>query len=244
MRVVVTRAAHQADELAMLLKKHGAEPILLPVIAIGPPLDPEPLHRAVERSNEYDWIVFTSANAVSAFSAVLRHAAQECRARVATIGRATRDAARARGFVVDLVPEAYVAESLVAALTSENLAGSRILIPSAAITRDVVPAALHERGAHVDVVEAYRNVIPPEAAAQADAVFQAPYPEWVTFASSSAVDNLVSLIGAERIRRVKIATIGPITSETVRKHGLRVTAEARVQTVEALVQVICEAAEH
>lgn len=241
MRVVVTRAAHQADELAMLLRKNGAEPILLPMIAIGPPLDPEPLRRAAEHANEYDWIIFTSANAVAAFSGVLRRPVRECRSRVAAIGTATRNAAWARGFVVDLVPEAYVSESLLAALTSENLAGSRILIPSAAITRDVVPAALREQGAHVDVVEAYRNVIPPEAAARAGAVFQEPYPEWVTFASPSAVDHLVTLIGAEPICHVKIATIGPVTSERVRTYGLSVTAEASIQTVEALAHAICGA---
>jgi uroporphyrinogen-III synthase len=243
LRVVVTRAAHQAEPLAALLRKHGSEPILLPVIGIGPPLDPEPLGKAAAHTNDYDWILFTSANAVAGFSAVLPHPAGQCRARVAAIGPATGAAARERGFTVDLVPDAYVAESLVAVLGSENLEGRRVLIPSAAVTRDVVPAALREQGAYVDVVVAYRNVIPPGAADEAPRVFQEPYPEWVTFASSSAVDNLVSLIGAPALRQTNIASIGPVTSETIRKHALVVVAEAPISTLDALVKAICQAAE-
>jgi uroporphyrinogen-III synthase len=117
------------------------------------------------------------------------------------------------------------------------LRGQRILIPSAAISRDVIAPALRKRGAKVDVVEVYRNVIPANAEDKARAAFQDP-PHWVTFSSSSAVDNLVALIGPDPISRSKIATIGPITSATVRKHGLNVSVEADPHTSQGLVNAI------
>jgi uroporphyrinogen III methyltransferase/synthase len=242
LRVVVTRAPHQGEELVACLRALGAEVILLPLIAIAPPLNSEPLRRAAVRSNEYDWIIFTSANAVAAFADQLREPQQIWKARIATVGAATRRAAEARGLPVAVIPSEYIAESLIEALSGEDLNHRRVLIPSAAITRDVVPGELRKRGAQVDVVEAYRNVIPPEAADSAAAIFQEPYPEWVLFASSSAVINLVALIGIERIRRTKIATIGPITANTVHQRGLTVAAQAEVHTAEGLVDAICQIA--
>jgi uroporphyrinogen-III synthase len=239
LRVVVTRAAHQAEELARPLREQGAGVILLPVIAIAPPKDPQPL-RTAARSDAYQWIIFTSANAVSAYAAELQRPARESKARVATVGSATREAAEAIGFQVELVPERYIAESLAEAFAAENLAGARILIPSAAGARDVVAPALRRRGARVDVVEAYRNVLPREATEQARSIFEPPYPDWVTLASSSAVTNLVNIVGTDALKDRKLATIGPATSETARGYGLTVAAEARVHTVEGLVQAIVE----
>ena len=240
-RIVVTRAAHQAEELARPLRDLGAEVILLPVIEIGLPSDPEPLRNAAAHSNRYDWIIFTSANGIRAFVAELPFAVRMCSARIATVGAATRKIAEQQGFTISLTPQTYVAEALVEAFGEEELSGKQILIPSAAITRDVVATELRRRGARVDVVEAYRNVLPGEAASRAAEIFREPLPEWVTFASSSAVDNLVSLIGADTLRHVKIASIGPITSETIRRHRLEFAAEANVQTVEGLVEVLARA---
>lgn len=234
---MVTRAAHQAEELARPLRERGAEPIVLPVIGIAPPEDAEPLRNAIQ-SDEYDWIIFTSANAANVFAAELRARGRDCRARIATVGGATREAAEASGFRVALVPEQYVAESLVDAFAAEDLSQCRILIPSAAVTRDVVAPALRAQGARVDVVAAYRTILPPEAAEEAPSVFQRPYPDWVTFASSSAVTNLVRLVGTDVLREINVASIGPATSNTVRAHGLLVTAEGREHTVEGLVQAI------
>jgi uroporphyrinogen III methyltransferase/synthase len=238
----VTRASHQAEELARPLRDLGAEAILLPVIGIAGPLDKAPLKQAAAHANEYDWIVFTSANAIAFFVAELTGPPCECRARVATVGAATRECAERYGFAVDLTPHKYVAESLVESFASEVLAGRRILIPSAAVTRDVVATELRQRGAQVDVVEAYRNVIPPDTVEQVRGVFREPLPDWVTFASSSAVNNLVGLVGAAVLQRVKIAVIGPVTSDTASSHSLAVAAEARVPTVEGLVNAIVESA--
>ncbi len=239
----MTRAAHQAEELAGPLRELGAEVILLPVIGIAPPADPDPLRRAAAHCASYDWIIFTSANGVEAFAQELR--SDPSAMKVAAVGAATRETAERNGFTVSITPERYVAESLVEALGSEELNGLRILIPSAAVTRDAIAPELRKRGAHVDVVEAYRNVLPSEAEVQARAVFQEPYPEWVLFASSSAVDNIVKLVGVEALCRTKIASIGPVTSGTIRKHGLEPAVEAEPHTIQGLVNAVssCKAGE-
>ncbi len=243
LRIVVTRAAHQAEELAHLLREQGAAVLLVPVIAIAPPSNPEPL-RAAARSDKYDWIIFTSANAVSAFAQELRRMKKICRARIAVIGSGTREAAEACHLHVSVMPERYVAESLVEALglPAGETACPNILIPSAAVTRDVVAPALRQRGAQVDVVEAYRNVLPPGAMELVRSVFQQPYPDWITFASPSAVTNLVNLAGTDIVQKSKLASIGPVTSAKIREFGLTVEAEAGVHNMSALVEAIIERA--
>ena len=237
-RIVVTRASHQAEELAGPLRELGAEPILLPLIGIAPPADKAPLQEAAARVDEYDWILFTSANAITAFVAELPDTGEWFRPRVATIGPATREVAEAYGLRVDLTPEKYVAESLTEAFRPYPLDGKRILIPSAAVTRDVIPNDLRQRGATVDVVQAYENVIPFEALGQATQIFQEPLPDWVTFASSSAVDHLVTLVSTEVLTTVKLASIGPATSATIEKHGLRIAAEALKHTIPGLIEAM------
>ncbi len=239
LRIIVTRAAHQAEDLADPLRELGAGVILAPVIGITAPADPAPLREAAAQCDDYDWIIFTSANAVAAFAAELPRPRPACAARVAAIGPATREAAEKNGFEVAVVPAEYVAESLAEALGKQNLKGKRILIPSAAVTRDVVPQALGKLGAQVERVEAYRNVIPSGAGERMVEVFREPFPDWVTFASSSAAENTWKLAGSEALQRVKIATIGPLTSAAVRKVGLTVAAEARVHSMVGLVEAIC-----
>jgi uroporphyrinogen III methyltransferase/synthase len=214
----------------------GAEVILLPTIAIGPPADVGPLQQAASHANEFDWVIFTSQNSVEAFARYRRRGPQIFK--VATIGKASRDAAQRRGFTVHKVPDRYVAENLADAFASENLAGKHILIPSAAVTRDVIPRRLEELGAIVTAVEAYRNVVPEGAAEQAAGIFRDPLPEWVLFASPSAVENLIALVGTQNLQRVKIATIGPITSAAVEKLGLAVAAEADPHDAGGMVDAV------
>jgi uroporphyrinogen III methyltransferase / synthase len=232
LRIVVTRAALQAEELAKPLRERGATPILLPVIGIAPPADPSALSNAISQIDSYDWIVFSSVNGVRALG---KH---HCRARIAAVGAATREFAEQQGFAVSVTPKTYVAEALVESLGTENLRGRRILIPCAAVTRDVVREELVRRGALVDMVEAYRNVMPPEAGQRASEIFRPPFPDWVTFASSSAVDNLISLVLPDTLRRSKIASIGPVTSKTIRRHSLSVAGEAAIHTIAGLVDAI------
>jgi uroporphyrinogen-III synthase len=238
-RVVVTRAAHQAEELARPLRKAGAGVILLPMIEIAPPADLSPLRRAAAKIDEYDWIIFSSANAVAALASHLPAGQGIPRALIAVVGSATRDAVQQLGWQVDVMPAQFVAESLVAALPFDALANRRILLPAAAVTRDVIPRALRNRGALVDVVEAYRNIVPEKSAAQAQLVFSAdPLPDWVTFTSSSAADNLVAAVGTGTLSTVRIASIGPITSATIRRYGLHVDAEPQEHTIPELVKAM------
>jgi uroporphyrinogen-III synthase len=232
----VTRDRRQAGELAEPLEELGAEVLLLPVIEIQPPADPEPLERALLQLHAYDWIIFTSVNGVRSFVNALGDI-RSLRAKVCAIGPATAAAVAALRIKVDRMPTEYVAESLLEALAGDDLAGKRILLPRAAVARDLVPMELTRRGAVVDVVEAYRTGVPSDAATRAREVL-ARNPTWITFTSSSTVKNLVSIAGRESLANIKIASIGPITSATARELGLTVHAEANPHTIPGLVSAI------
>jgi len=235
-RIVVTRDRRQASELAEPLEELGAEVLLLPVIEIRPPADPGPLERAIACLETYDWLVFTSANGVHSFVDRLRDI-RSLRAKVCAIGPATAAAVEALHIKVDRMPKEYVAESLLEALAADDLAGKRVLVPRAAVARDLVPVELTRRGATVDVVEAYRTVVPEGAAARAREIL-ARNPTWITFTSSSTVKNFVAIAGAQSLEGVKIASIGPITSATAGELGLTVAVEADPHTVPGLVAAI------
>ncbi len=240
--IVVTRAPEQAAEFSSKLRALGAEVSELPLISIQEPGDAGPLDRAIEQLESYDWLIFTSVNGVRSFVKRLDGSARDLRAlraRICAIGPATRSAIEALHLKVDLMPEEYVAESVVAAFRAHPIAGKRILLPRAAVARDVIPVELRNAGAHVDVVEAYRNVIPDHAETRAKRIFGSAHkPDWITFTSSSTVKNFVAVAGAEVLVGVGIASIGPVTSSTLRQYGLTVDREARVFTMEGLLETV------
>ena len=242
-RIVVTRAPDQAAEFSERLRALGADAIELPVISIQSAEDPRPLDQAIERLSSYDWLIFTSVNGVRFFLDRLdqsRHDLRSLKARICAIGPATRRAVENLHLKVDLMPAEYVAEGLVRAFASEDLNGKRLLLPRAAVARDLIPAELAKLGAHIDVVEAYRNVAPPDVAERAREIFAGgKKPDWITFTSSSTVNNLVAAAGRDALKGVRIASIGPVTSETARGHGLTVHAEAKEYTLDGLVEAIC-----
>jgi uroporphyrinogen III methyltransferase/synthase len=244
-RIVVTRAREQAADLSDRLRSLGAYAIELPVIEIAPAEDPAPLDRAIGQLSSYDWLIFTSVNGVRLFLERLDGSPHDLRllkARICAIGPATRRAVEDLHLKVDLMPEEYVAESLVQAFASVSLDGKRILLPRAAVARDLIPVELRNLGATVDVVEAYRNIVPEDAGRLVSEIFGGvEKPAWVTFTSSSTVDNLVTLAGRELLEGFSIASIGPVTSETARSHGLRVRAEAKQFTLDGLVEAVLEA---
>jgi len=244
-RIVVTRAREQADALASKLEALGAWVISLPTIETQPAADPAPLDRAIANLADYDWLLFTSANGVRYFVERLDRSAADLRslrARICAIGPATRAAVEALHLKVDLMGKEYVAEGLLAAFVDYDLAGKRVLLPRAAVARDLVPAELARRGAQVDVVEAYRTVIPAGTAQRAAEVF-ARKPDCITFTSSSTAQNFVAVAGREALIGVKVASIGPITSRTLRDLGIAVAAEAREYTVEGLVNAVLSTSE-
>ena len=239
-RIVITRDRRQAMELAEPLEALGAETLLLPVIEVRAPADASPLDQAIGRLDDYDWIIFTSVNGVRYFVEALDRSQQDLRAlkaKLCTIGPATRAAVEALHLRVDRMPEEYVAESLLEALAGDDLKGQRIMLPRAAVARDIVPVTLRERGAIVEVVEAYRTVIPEAASARARELL-ARKPDWITFTSSSTVTNWIAVAGRETLNGVKIASIGPITSATARECGLTVEVEANPHTIEGLVTAL------
>jgi len=242
--VVVTRPREQALELVSKLESLGAEVILFPTIEIRPADDYRPLDAAIANLRCYDWLIFTSANGVRFFAerAELRRVELGAFAGgVCAIGPATRKALESLGRTVELVPEEYVAESLVAAFAGHDLAGKRILLPRAAVARDIVPNELTRRGARVDVVEAYCTAVPKDLAARTREVFFGPRPpDCVTFTSSSTVTNFVQSAGSAALEAVRIASIGPVTSATARRCGLAVAVEATPYTTDGLVAAIVQ----
>ncbi len=164
------------------------------------------------------------------------------KARICAIGPTTKQAIENLHLKVDLMPKEYVAESLVEAFRSERLQGKRVLLPRAAVARDLIPTELEKLGAHIEVVDAYRNIIPEDAAARAHEIFSAARkPDWITFTSSSTVKNCVAVAGRDALEGIRIASIGPVTSETVREHGLTVNVEAKHFTMDGLLQAILDA---
>jgi len=243
-RIVVTRARDQAESLSRTLRALGADVIEMPAIEIVPAADYGPLDRAIAELNSYDWLIFTSANGVRYFMERLDQSKQDLRAlraRICAIGDATRSAVAALHLQVDLMGEEFVAESLVEAFRSVDLEGKRVLLPRAAVARDILPRKLCERGACVDVVEAYRTVAPEELAKQAGEAFgSGRKPDWITFTSSSTVQNFTRTAGADVLRGVKVASIGPVTSATAKKVGLEISVQAKVFTSDGLVEAIVE----
>ena len=239
-RIVVTRASEQAGALASRLSALGAGVVELPTIEIRPPADPAPLDRAIAQLDTYDWLIFTSANGVRFFLDRLdagENDLRKLRAKICAIGPATRAAVEALHLKVDLMGKEYVAEGMLEAFADHDLAEKRILLPRAAVARDLVPAGLARRGARVDVVEAYRTVPPEHLAAQAREVLESR-PDCVTFTSSSTVRNLLLAAGAEALRGIAVASIGPITTLTARQLGVEVATQAKVFTVDGLVAAV------
>jgi uroporphyrinogen III methyltransferase/synthase len=243
--VVITRAREQAGELSSKLSRLGAAVIGFPTIEIVPAGDYGPLDEAIARIGSYDWLIFTSTNGVRFFLERLAKAGSNIdavRGAICAIGPATRRAAENAGFRVALMPHEYVAESLIKAYAGEDLVRKRILLPRAAIARDLVPVELSRRGATVDVVEAYRTAIPAQAPALAHRIFcTGTKPNWVTFTSSSTVTNFVSAAGREALHGVRVATIGPVTTATCREHGIAVAVEAATFTTDGLIEAIVKA---
>lgn len=240
--VVVTRARGQAAEMCEQLRQLGADAIELPAIEIRPPGDWGPLDQAIARLEDYDWLLFTSANGVKYFLERLDEGGRDLRSirgRICAIGPATAAGLAAVHLKADVVPEKFVAEGLLEALGGHDLAGRKILLARAAEARDVIPLELGRRGAAIDVVPAYQTVAPDSCAELARQIFgAAAKPGWITFTSSSTVRNFASVCPADRLAGTKVASIGPIASQTARELGFTVDVEASDYTVDGLIAAI------
>jgi uroporphyrinogen-III synthase len=240
-RILITRTRHQASDLAVQLEVLGATPILIPTIEIVPPASFAALDAALTCLRTYDWLIFTSPNAVEAFHrrAQFLHLTQLPK-HIAAIGPATLSAANAVGLTIDLIPPHYFAESLAEALLPEA-PGKSFLLLRAAEARDILPKTLTAAGATVTIAEAYRNQLPPDSIPAIQHVFATPenYPDAITFTSASTARNLCALLEAANLTLppdITLASIGPITSETLRDLGHPPTIEAAEPTIPSLVQ--------
>jgi uroporphyrinogen-III synthase len=245
-KILVTRARHQAGRLSEELRARGAEVVEVPAIEIEPPDSWEGLDRAIRQIPEYQWLIVTSANAVRSLRERMRvlQVGSEALAhlRIAAVGSATAGALREAGLEPEVVPREYVAESLIEALGAQ-VRGQRVLLARAAIARDLIPDALRAREASVEVVDAYRTVIPLDSIEQIRRLFEGvdPLPDAATFTSSSTVTNFLALLEAAGVSvppGMRAISIGPITSRTLRERGLEPAAEAEPHDLEGLVQAV------
>ena len=237
-RVVVTRARAQSSDLARRLQAAGAEVLEVPTISILDPADGgAALREAVARLATYDWVVFSSANAVDRLLGQVRDVRAFGPARVAAVGPGTAAALAAAGLVADLVPERYVAEALLDAFPAPPAAGGKVLLPRAAVARPVLPDGLRRAGWTVDVVEAYRTEPCPLPPDQLAAVGKA---DAIAFASASAVHAFVAAAGPDAAPPA-VVCIGPVTAEAAGAAGLTVAATADPSTLDGLVDAVAAA---
>jgi uroporphyrinogen-III synthase/uroporphyrinogen III methyltransferase/synthase len=247
-RVLVTRAVHQAGKLSEGLRALGAEPVEVPVLEIRPPASFDPLDAALRQLNSYNWLILTSANAVRALAERAGFLGVSLQGmappQVAAIGEATVSEARKAGLQVSFVPQAYVAESLVDGLLQslqDQPSGQKILLVRAAVARDVIPGALRAAGAVVDVVDAYRNVLPEAAPEQLRQALQNGL-DAATFTSSSSATHLAEAARAAGIEwpfaAVPAVSIGPITSQTLSELGWPPAIEAVPSDIPGLISAV------
>ena len=252
-RVLVTRPREQATELVERLAALGADPVEAPLIQIVPPADTEPLRQAAASADQFDWIIFSSTNAVDAFMRVLFDGGRDVRALkgplLCAVGSATAGRLATYGIKVDLVPEEFRAEALASALLARgSVKDARILLPHADIGRDVVSKELTRAGAIVTEVVAYRT-IPDESSRdnQSPDIYRMLLDrriDVVTFTSASAIRSFAALFGADQaadlLRHTIVATIGPVTRAAATALGVDVTIQPATYTIPALVDAIVQ----
>ena len=239
--------------LSSALRDLGCEVIEIPFIEIRKPRSYQPLDTALRKLATYDWLILTSVNGVEAlFARILKKKLDTsalAKLKIAAIGPATKKSIVEHGLPVAVTPKEYVAESVVSALR-RRVKGQRVLLVRARVARDVIPRELRKAGAQVDVVEAYETIAPKASAKRLRAVLASKrrQPHAITFTSSSTVKNFVGLLGLQRARAalkkpapqhgVHSASIGPVTSATLREFGLPVDIEAKEYTIPGLVAAI------
>jgi uroporphyrinogen III methyltransferase/synthase len=260
--VVVTRARAQAELLSSALSRAGAQVVTLPVIAIADPADGAAAMRramALVIQHHYDWVVFSSVNAVERFAGMLGEGRSLGYTKIAAVGDATSAALAAHGLATDLVPETASAGALAAAMpvaprsapmttsaeptatpAAADAGRGRVFFPRAAQARDVITSRLRAKGWEVDDVEAYRTVVAgPSDGATEDAFEGASHADVVTFTSPSTVRFYVELAAGRRMPPV-VACIGPVTARAASRAGLRVQVVADEQSADGLVRALVE----
>ena len=249
--MLVGRAKHQAPALSDAFRSVGADVLEIPFIEIRPPQSWDALDNALAKILDYDWLILTSVNGVNALFERLRQRggseADLLHLNIAAIGPATGKAIEEHGLPVDVMPEVYIAEAVVEALQNQ-VRRKRVLLVRAKVARDVIPAQLREAGAHVDVIEAYETVMPEASRSMLRSALDDAQqrPHVITFTSSSMAKNFADMLGHAMLisgvlNGIKMASIGPVTSQTMKQLGIRVDVEAKEFTVDGLVSAVVAA---
>ena len=243
-RILVTRSPEQAAEFSDRLRDLGAEVLQVSLVRFDPPDSWEAADRAIDRLGRYSLIVFTSANAVEFFLRRLEARGEESdalsRTALAAVGPKTAETLRRHGLIVEVVPEEFVAEGLLAALKGRSLKGSEILVPRAQEAREVLVEGLEKRGARVTVAPVYRTVRADENREALVSVLEAGV-DMVTFTASSAVKHFMDLLDPDAtalMRGVRVACIGRITADTARARGLHPDVVPERSTIPDLAKAI------
>jgi uroporphyrinogen III methyltransferase/synthase len=244
-RIVVTRSTQQAPALTDKLRELGAEVIEMPATQVAR-LDLAPLRAEIGRLSQYDWLIFTSQNAISIFWEQLLGEGRDARAlanlKIAAVGPATAGALLEHGIAVDVLPSRFVAEGLLEALQSRSdVTGKKVLYVTAEGARETLPDGLREMGAEVKLAEAYRSIVDGAGAEKLARAIEAGRVDLVTFTSASAVRGYVEAVGEDLALRVPAASIGPQTSEALRETGIEVKGEAEESTLDGLAAAVISA---
>lgn len=248
-RIVVTRTRTQASQLSKQLVRLGAEALEIPTIRIEDPTEKSQVVHAMEEINSYEWIVFTSPNGVERFFEFFFRAFEDIRAiggaRIAAVGPATAAKLREFGLAVDLTPKKYVASEISTAFREfQNMENVTVLLPRAEVANEELPRALEGMGAIVDDIPVYRTVPETEDVNGAAARFEADGAEWVTFTSSSTVENFNARFPLSSVRErwpdARFASIGPETTKAIQSLGLEPDLEATESNISGLVSALVD----
>ena len=243
--VLVTRARAQASELTRRLIENGAEVFEFPTIEIEPPADPKRVDREIRRISDYDWVVFTSTNGVQSFFNRMQQLGKDARIfsgpRIAAIGEATAQELARRGLRSDLVPKEFTSLALFESLKKTGqIRGRRFLLARADIAPPDLKKALEREGGEVTELEVYRTKRSSGDKLELLHRIQKEKIDYVTFTSSSTVNYFFEALPARLRKRLRscMVSIGPVTSQTLRSHGVRPDREARIHTVDGLVEAL------
>lgn len=244
-RILVTRSAENAASLSGQLQALGAEVEELPAIALAPVKANGLFRQAIRQLPETDWVFFTSPEGIDWFSRMLKPLRKDLRwlkdCHIGAIGSKTAAAVEARGLHVDFIPRTYSQEGILRDFPSRLCRGRRAAIFSAALSRDALSDGLRRQGMRVVKVPIYQTLLPKASIEKARTLFDREF-DWVTATSASCVDHLHQALKASGrpavFKKLRFASIGPVTSETIRKAGGCVAVKARVSTIEGLVEAI------
>jgi uroporphyrinogen III methyltransferase/synthase len=247
-RIIVTRTREQAGEFSNLLRECGADPIELPTIEVVPPDSWKRLDRAIEEIERYHWILFTSVNGVKYFIERLKALDKDIRLlkgiKICTIGPRTAQAVRDLGIKVDLLPEKFIAEAILAGLGKERIQGKRFLLPRALKAREILPQEIRRLGGEIDVVTAYKTVRPEKSKEEIRKLLHEKAVDLITFTSSSTVSNFVDFFEKGEAKKllegIKVGCIGPITAKTAKDFGIVTSFMPRDYTVPAFVEAAAD----